>query len=85
MLRLRGEDHFVLLGASLSMTDFLWGYAAVNIFGRRVGCGRGAADFGGWFPSGEGGAAGDQAGAAFVGHVGPGPLDENYQAVAETD
>jgi hypothetical protein len=55
MLRLRGEVHFVLLTAPLSMTNFLWGYAAVNIFRGRNrlwarGCGlRGLVSIrGGW-------------------------------------
>lgn len=36
-------------------------------------------------PAGKVGAAGDEAGAAFVGHVRPCPLNENEQAVAESD
>ena len=36
-------------------------------------------------PAGQVGAAGDQARATFVGDIGPGPLDENQEAIAETD
>ena len=37
------------------------------------------------FPAGEVGAAGDEACSAFVGHVGPGPLNKDEQAVSESD
>src|SRR5216684_1539608 len=36
-------------------------------------------------PAGKIRSAGDQAGAALVGEIGPGPLDENQQAVAKSD
>jgi len=36
-------------------------------------------------PAGEVGAAGDQAGAAFVGQVGPAPLDEDEDSVPVSD
>ncbi len=36
-------------------------------------------------PAGKIGAAGDQAGAALVGEIGPRPLDENQHAVLEAD